>query len=135
MVQILTGLITYLLLAIYCHENHGEPVTIERVRDLRLQLQNDLRESQAMMNLKFSTEKKHFSHPFATLTQAAEFTEHSVLRFYRKHQFFSVISGVFAYLCLERPKGVGVKYFFAPSSVFVIFYPWPSVANLSFYLF
>jgi hypothetical protein len=31
MVQILGGLITYLLLAIYCHTNHGEAVSIERV--------------------------------------------------------------------------------------------------------
>jgi len=29
--QILSGLITYLLLAIYCHEVHGERVGIERV--------------------------------------------------------------------------------------------------------
>ena len=45
MVQILAGLITYLLLAIHCHENHGEPVTIKRVRELRLQIQNELRAS------------------------------------------------------------------------------------------
>ena len=29
MVQILGGLITYLLLAIYCYQNHGEPVSIK----------------------------------------------------------------------------------------------------------
>ncbi len=45
MVQILGGLITYLLLAIYCHTNHGEPVSIERVRALRTQIQNELRDS------------------------------------------------------------------------------------------
>jgi hypothetical protein len=45
MVQILAGLITYLLLAIYCHTNHGEPVSIERVRALRTQIQNELRDS------------------------------------------------------------------------------------------
>jgi len=45
MVQILSGLITYLLLAIHYHENHGEPVTIKRVRDLLLQIQNELRAS------------------------------------------------------------------------------------------
>ena len=45
MIQILSGLITYLLLAIYCHENHGEPVSIKRVRELRLQIQNELRVS------------------------------------------------------------------------------------------
>ena len=45
MVQILGGLITYVLLAIYCHTNHGEPVSIERVRSLRSQIQNELRDS------------------------------------------------------------------------------------------
>ena len=45
MVQIYAGLITYLLLAIYCHENHGERVSIKRVRQLRIQIQNELRDS------------------------------------------------------------------------------------------
>jgi hypothetical protein len=44
MVQILSGLITYLLLAIYCHEQHGERVTIKRVRELRIKMQNETRE-------------------------------------------------------------------------------------------
>ena len=43
MVQILAGLITYLLLAIYCHEEHNERVSITRVRQLRMQIQNELR--------------------------------------------------------------------------------------------
>jgi hypothetical protein len=43
MVQILAGLITYLLLAIHCHTNHGEPVSIKRVRELRINIQNELR--------------------------------------------------------------------------------------------
>jgi hypothetical protein len=43
MVQILAGLITYLLLAIYCHEHHNEKVSIKRVRQLRMQIQNELR--------------------------------------------------------------------------------------------
>lgn len=46
MVQILSGLITYLLLAIYCHEQHGEHVSIKRVRELRTQILNETRESQ-----------------------------------------------------------------------------------------
>lgn len=46
MVQILSGLITYLLLAIYCHEQHGEHVSIKRVRELRAQILNETRESQ-----------------------------------------------------------------------------------------
>lgn len=43
MVQILSGLITYLLLAIYCHEQHGEQVSIKRVRELRIKIQNETR--------------------------------------------------------------------------------------------
>lgn len=41
MVQILAGLITYLLLAIYCHEEYGEKVSIKRVRELRHKIQNE----------------------------------------------------------------------------------------------
>jgi len=43
MVQILAGLITYLLLAIYCHQNYNERVSIKRVRQLRILIQNQLR--------------------------------------------------------------------------------------------
>jgi hypothetical protein len=43
MVQILSGLITYLLLAIFCHEQHNEKVSIKRVRQLRIQIQNEAR--------------------------------------------------------------------------------------------
>ncbi|MBT8340611.1 MAG: IS4 family transposase [Desulfatitalea sp.] len=43
MVQILAGLITYLLLAIYCHKHFQEKVSIRRVRQLRAQIQNELR--------------------------------------------------------------------------------------------
>lgn len=43
MIQMLAGLITYLLLAIYCHEQHGEPVNIQRVRQLRNQILNEFR--------------------------------------------------------------------------------------------
>jgi len=41
MVQILSGLITSLLLAIYCHEQHREPASILRVRQLRNQIRNE----------------------------------------------------------------------------------------------
>jgi len=47
MVQILAGLITYLLLAIHCHQNHGEQVNIKRVRELRIKIQNELRIAEA----------------------------------------------------------------------------------------
>ena len=43
MIQMLAGLITYLLLAIYCHEEHGEPVSIKRVRQLRNKILNESR--------------------------------------------------------------------------------------------
>ncbi len=43
MVQILAGLITYLLLAIYCHKNYNEKVSIKRVRELRIEIQNEAR--------------------------------------------------------------------------------------------
>ncbi len=43
MVQILAGLITYLLLAIYCHREFNERVSIQRVRQLRITIQNELR--------------------------------------------------------------------------------------------
>jgi hypothetical protein len=46
MIQILSGLITYLLLAIYCHEQHGEPVSIKRVRQLRNKILNESREAE-----------------------------------------------------------------------------------------
>ncbi len=46
MVQLLGGLITYLLLAIYCREQHQEPVSINRVRELRNQIANEAAESQ-----------------------------------------------------------------------------------------
>jgi len=57
MVQIFGGLITYLLLAIYCHKNHGEPVSIKRVRQLRIQIQNELRDSGGSADAFFSKNK------------------------------------------------------------------------------
>lgn len=41
MVQILGGLITYLLIAIYCHNNFNERVSIKRVRELRIKIKNE----------------------------------------------------------------------------------------------
>jgi hypothetical protein len=43
MVQILAGLITYLLLAIYCHEEYHEKVSIKRIRQLRIKIRNEAR--------------------------------------------------------------------------------------------
>lgn len=49
MVQILAGMITYLLLAIHCHEQHGEKVSIARVRELRHIIQQEILESVAVV--------------------------------------------------------------------------------------
>ena len=43
MVHVLGGLITYLLLAIYCHKHFQERVSINRVRELRINIQNEAR--------------------------------------------------------------------------------------------
>ena len=59
MAQIYAGLITYLLLAIYCHETHKERVSIKRVRELRIQIQNELRESGCSPDDYFFKEQHH----------------------------------------------------------------------------
>ena len=51
LMQILSGLITYLLLAMYCQEEHGERVTIERVRELRNRIRNEAAEDAASEDL------------------------------------------------------------------------------------
>ena len=61
MVQIMAGLITYLLLAIYCYKHYQEPVSIHRVRELRLQIQNDM----ADPAVSFSHAPDNFELPFA----------------------------------------------------------------------
>jgi hypothetical protein len=43
MVQLLAGLITYLLLAIYCHDRFSEPVSVKRVRQLRNAIRTESR--------------------------------------------------------------------------------------------
>jgi hypothetical protein len=64
MVQILSGLITYLLLAIYCHEQYREKVSIKRVRQLRIEIQNELRlfgfdPGKSLQNFKESNACRH----------------------------------------------------------------------------
>jgi hypothetical protein len=56
MIQIMAGLITYLLLALYCHRHYNEKVSIERVRELRIKIQNEIRE--------FDESPDHISHDF-----------------------------------------------------------------------
>ena len=64
MVQILGGLITYLLLAIYCHRNHNAPVSIKWVRKLRIQIQNEIRNSNRPpdINQNFKEQKEDRLH-------------------------------------------------------------------------
>jgi hypothetical protein len=60
MVQILSGLITYLLLAIYCREQHGESVSIRRVRQLRNQIRNEVTQQAAeQAALQYKKRKNH----------------------------------------------------------------------------
>ena len=59
MVQIYGGLITYLLLAIHCYKTHGERVSIKRVRELRIQIQNELRDSGSSADSYFFKEQEH----------------------------------------------------------------------------
>ena len=66
MVQILSGLITYLLLSIYCYENHNEKVNIKRVRELRIQIQNEAREFDDDTNDKTRKHKIGFKHSAKT---------------------------------------------------------------------
>ena len=71
MVQILSGLITYLLLAIYCQEEHGEPVSIVRVRQLRNRIRNEalllMAESQARPRLRVVKKlHKRIGKPYAS---------------------------------------------------------------------
>lgn len=51
LIQILSGLITYLLLAIYCQEAHGEKVSIKRVRELLCKIRNEAAEDAAFRGL------------------------------------------------------------------------------------
>ena len=55
MVQILAGLITYLLLAIYCYEQFKEKVSIKRVRELRIELENELRDPDLVAQAPYSS--------------------------------------------------------------------------------
>lgn len=57
-VQIFAGLITYLLLAIYCREQYGEKVSIKRVRELRYQIMNESRTKKPNRSKKRKTKKK-----------------------------------------------------------------------------
>ena len=59
MVQILSGLITYLLLSIYCYKHYNEKVSIKRVRELRIKIRNEIRSSNQTI-IDFDYVKEHF---------------------------------------------------------------------------
>jgi hypothetical protein len=42
MVQIMAGLITYILLAIYCHDQHQEKVSVKRLREIPINIRNEM---------------------------------------------------------------------------------------------
>ena len=68
MVQILSGLITYLLLAIYCREQHNEKVSIKRVRELRIKIKNETRMAYRNIdspNLELNLENTDISNCYA----------------------------------------------------------------------
>jgi hypothetical protein len=48
--QILGGLITYLLHAMNCHDQHKEKVSLNRVRELRINIRNELAQTIANHN-------------------------------------------------------------------------------------
>ena len=41
MVQMLAGLITYILLAIYCHDEYQEHVSVKRLREICIKIRNE----------------------------------------------------------------------------------------------
>jgi len=60
MVQLLSGLITYLLMAAYCRKHYNEPVSVVRLRQIRIEIRNELRKSDSeitLMLVKELTEK------------------------------------------------------------------------------
>jgi len=65
MVQILAGLITYLLLAIYCHQQHNEPVNIQRVRELRIKIDNELRSGNSIFTQRSFNEQTTQNQAYA----------------------------------------------------------------------
>ena len=65
MVQILAGLITYLLLAIYCYEQHKEKVSIRRVRQLRIKIQNELGNHTCNIGMLENFKEQHSWHSHA----------------------------------------------------------------------
>ena len=67
MIQLLAGLITYLLLSIYCHEQYNEKVSIKRVREIRIKIRNEFaqqEDSPVNVNIFKEQVKKSFEFDF-----------------------------------------------------------------------
>ena len=62
MVQIMAGLITYLLMSIYCHEQFKEKVSVKRIRELRTIILNELygQQTQESLNDNFKEQSRDF---------------------------------------------------------------------------
>jgi hypothetical protein len=60
MVQILAGMITYLLMAIHCKEKYNQPVSVKKIRQLRIVINNELRNNTSNENTKFSEDQKRY---------------------------------------------------------------------------
>jgi hypothetical protein len=68
LVQLLGGLITYILLAIYCHTEFGEKVSIKRVRELRIKIKNEIREMEQMCEHCSKGQNLQFPNPLYAKT-------------------------------------------------------------------
>lgn len=64
-VQILSGLITYLLMAILCYDKHNEKVSLYRFRELRINIQNELRQNNVRQNCFFKEQQQHHNLIYA----------------------------------------------------------------------
>lgn len=64
-VQIFGGLITYLLMAIWCCDNHNEKVSLYRFRELRINIRNELRQNNSGQNCFFKEQQPHHNLIYA----------------------------------------------------------------------
>jgi hypothetical protein len=57
MVQLLSGLIAFLLMAIYCRKQHNQTVSVSKLRQLRIAIRNELRNSDITVMIIFIKEQ------------------------------------------------------------------------------
>jgi hypothetical protein len=63
MIQLVSGLITFLLMAIYCRKQHNQTVSVIKLRQLRIAIRNELRNSDTVVVFMFVKEQnKNISH-------------------------------------------------------------------------